>query len=422
MSEENGKQVRPHRVPKDWRTPPANPGSLVLMLLGILFACVGVAVAAGAELIEGLEPYLASAARYGVEAGTFFVGGVVLVGLGMVSRYHRSSSKRILQNGPETEAFEDVFTELAGILEHVKGLQAEQTHVRHEIGNVKHQISKQREEAKTGDSKDALFRLAASLDQLGARLDQRIGKASSEVHEGLYELTTIVESSRDFIQDNLERTSRDVRDAADRASRASVPVQPVYMPHPGMYPQAPVPPQQPPAEGGEYEVPSQDPDFDSNNYEVYEEEEEYSTNAEDELRILVELEEEAEEEEEEPAASGLGLLDELDDYGEPTHPEPTEAPTSESEGPTEEPAAATLEEAAAPAAESGTPPADSQSTDIKLAQPTPPLPSATAPIAPPRPLGTLDEGMRGRLDQIKTLLEGEGIQYPQGPPEGGPPA
>jgi len=439
MTEANGKQIRPHRVPKEWRTPPANPGSLILILGGILFACVGVVMAAGTEFVGALQPYVTMAARYGVEAGTFFVGGAVIIGLGIVSRYQRISSKRLLQDGPTSDALEEVFTELAEILEHVDRLQSEQTHVRHEIGNVKHQVTKQREESKTSDSKDALFRLAASLDQLGARLDQRIGKASSEVHEGLYELTSIVESSRDFIQESLEATTREVRDVADRASRlASAPVQPVYLPHPGMYPPQPMPGPSEPREGEEYEVPAEDPDSDSNNYEMFDQEEEEEkderevTNAEDELRVLVELEE---EEEAEPVRTGLGLLDELDDFGERTEPEPAPepepadtppvsehgvAPTAEPVAPAAEPVAPTAEPVA-PTAGQVAPPPPAEHPGLKLPNPVPPLPSPTPQVTPPRPLGTLDEGMRGKLDQIKTLLEGQALQNPAGPPTGGPP-
>ncbi len=161
--------------------PPRKMGfdSLLLFTTGFLLAAGGLALAAAPEYSWQVVKIGRLLAGMGIESGTLIVGGFVMFALGFV---HRAVVFHGTQPSPEES---DEQAEFRLVTEQ---LATDLAQVRHSVMQVSEELvgmsesqstflQEQRAEAfqeEKSPQHDAVFRLAASLDQLNARVDERL--------------------------------------------------------------------------------------------------------------------------------------------------------------------------------------------------------------------------------------------------------
>ncbi|MEM6675206.1 MAG: hypothetical protein AAF726_20325 [Planctomycetota bacterium] len=155
-----------------------------LVLVGFTVAALAVATAVMPVAPEQMRPVLEGIDRLGLDKGPLAFFGAIMIGVGLA--LNRIAS---VQGGSKTAARAASFAEqnageLEGMSAILGALQGELGALRHELSEVRVEI----EMAKTpttgsgGETaNDPIFRLAASLDQLGARVDKRIEATRSEL-------------------------------------------------------------------------------------------------------------------------------------------------------------------------------------------------------------------------------------------------
>lgn len=179
------------------------PGGL-LTVAGLGMAAAGTALAALPRFAPQFDWSVRNLASEGVMGGTFAVGGCLLIAMGLAaraqSRFFRAASER---------------SDADLLLEHIAG---ELTDIRSEIRDTNQRVGYVRDETRglfeavqaregmdsaDNDTMDATFRMAASLDQLGARIDQRmqardaaIENVFGELQQQLAEVRTLAEELR----------------------------------------------------------------------------------------------------------------------------------------------------------------------------------------------------------------------------------
>jgi hypothetical protein len=135
-----------------------------------------------------------SLARRGVTGLPLYVGGVVLTGLWLSTRSNRTRAMAVRESAASAAG---AIEKLAGEVGHLgDGLQG----LRIEFVYLKDALQTQSERAQTNtntssdNAGDAMFRLAASLDQVGARLEERFNSSHRELGQALQSVSTTVES------------------------------------------------------------------------------------------------------------------------------------------------------------------------------------------------------------------------------------
>jgi hypothetical protein len=137
-----------------------------------------------------------SLARRGITGLPLYVGGVVLTGLWLSTRSNRARAMAVHETSASAAG---TIEKLAGEVGHLgDGLQG----LRIEFVYLKDALQTQSERAQTNtntnttqdNAGDGMFRLAASLDQLGARLEERLIGGHRELGQALQAVSTTVES------------------------------------------------------------------------------------------------------------------------------------------------------------------------------------------------------------------------------------
>lgn len=196
---------------------PALAGAAGLLLLG-LGGAIGAALAIGAPPLDGLA---AKAMKLGLTPGVALVGGTVTLAVavathGLAGLLRRTIDTLELASDPVPllERVEDGIHDL-GARAHdseqraVHGLRTAIQPLTERLGNLENAVTTARLSMEEEDdpSRDAVWRLAASMDQIRAQLDQRLSEQLST-----YE---------DHLAAGLERASQQHLEALESALRAS---------------------------------------------------------------------------------------------------------------------------------------------------------------------------------------------------------
>ena len=198
--------------PLEPRTASRPVTSMLLPLAGWLLLLGGLAITVGPKYVTELGWYAKQIARSGFSGEIMCLGGLVMIGLGWIASYQRGFTHTLLQPGMAESLIEDLQTEVVAAQDLIRNLGGTQVEQGVDLRYLKKALGEARNETRAADPKDAIFRLAASLDQLGARLDQRIGEATSVLQDANYELSSMVESSCEGIQERMEQNFRTLSD------------------------------------------------------------------------------------------------------------------------------------------------------------------------------------------------------------------
>lgn len=267
------------------RKPRVAHSTLMLCTAGTVFLVFGIIMALGADHLSAYVPnvvwYAKLAHRAGFEAGILCTLGMVLVGLGFVSKSQRLHAETLLQKGESELHVEQTLAFVKKVGQRLEELQDKQTALDERVATVLTTLLEQHEERMNDGHGDALFRLAASMDQLGARVEQRIGESAMTLHDGVREVKAIVEESSAWVHDGISESTRRLAELEERAGLFMDP---------------------------NCELPASAPNFEDHHYEVFDTAPEDEPGPED-IEILVEFEEGTGEH------TDLGLLDEIEDFG-----------------------------------------------------------------------------------------------------------
>jgi outer membrane murein-binding lipoprotein Lpp len=183
---------------------------MALGLAGLSAIAIGVLMVLGPDRSEAAAKYTAKLQGSGVLAGHLLAAGAALGGLGLVAFYMRRVAATLLAPGAVEDAMSEVGADLAEFRNKLYELENDHVHFRTEIDAARREVREHREGDRSQEAVDALFRLAGALDTLHARFDQRLGETSQGVEQSLRELGSLVESSRDYLQESLEQSDEHI--------------------------------------------------------------------------------------------------------------------------------------------------------------------------------------------------------------------
>jgi hypothetical protein len=266
----------------------AHSGTVLLLLAGGSLAIAGIALELVPEFAHDYTWIVNGFAKHGITGMPLALCGLIFLGLCVVSRARDKADQRTAElRRREREAKEGasdqtlLLEQLASDLALTRGGMQE---LRVEFVYLKDMVQsaqKQAVDPTTGldEAQAAIFRLAASMDQLGGRIEQRLKSQDAVFHEVVAALRAEIAMTNSSLSELRLRIEQGIQDATSSSLGRTV-------------------------EGGVDEV-----DFSEvgEDYEI-----DLATGYEahpDDLHVEVELEQ--------PASNGLGLLDDLDDQGKP---------------------------------------------------------------------------------------------------------
>jgi hypothetical protein len=265
---------------QDQDGPASHSGTVILLLAGGALAVAGVALEIVPEVAHQYAWIVNGFAKHGITGMPLALCGLIFLGLCVVSRARDKADQRTAEltrrerearEGAEDQSLllEQLASDLALTRGGMQELRVEFVYLKDMVQSA----TKQSVDPTTGldEAQAAVFRLAASMDQLGGRLEARLKSQDSVFHEVIAALRSEISATNTSLHELRARIEQGIQDATSTISSRTV-------------------------EGATDEV-----DFG-------EVEQGYRPSSDD-LEVEVELEE--------LATNGLGLLDDLDDLGKP---------------------------------------------------------------------------------------------------------
>ncbi len=265
---------------QDQADPASHSGTVILLLAGGGLAVAGIAMEIVPEVAHQYSWIVNGFAKHGVTGMPLALCGLIFLGLCVVSRARDKADARTAElTRREREAREGaddqslLLEQLASDLALTRGGMQELRVEFVYLKDIVQSANKQTVDPTTGldEAQAAVFRLAASMDQLGGRLEARLKSQDSVFHEVIAALRTEISATNTSLTELRLRIEQGIQDASAGINTRTV----------------------------EGEVDEID----------YSEVELGYQPSPDDLAVEVELEE--------LATNGLGLLDDLDDHGKP---------------------------------------------------------------------------------------------------------
>ena len=181
----------------------------LLFLIGLATTLMGLAMALGPKLSwKFVDQIVAGWDLVGVHSGALVTGGLVILGIGLVLRQVSQVSAMAAQAGEDTSLLESVAADVLQVGSVIESVQASIKGVAGQIGGLHSAIAAVGEQAAAAQPKsdslgsdDAIFRLAASLDKVGAKIEERLKTQFSDLTERLGKLeTSVAETARRLSQ------------------------------------------------------------------------------------------------------------------------------------------------------------------------------------------------------------------------------
>jgi hypothetical protein len=197
----------------------------LFVVLGLAAVAAGAALCVGPHFSWKLEKITASVQRFGLEGGVIAMGGLVLFALGVVQRAVTAPQDDVSE---DTLLVEQVAADLIQVRSSIEestqtceSIRDDMRMLQSEVANLA-QVQRQpvQVQATGGANEEGLFRLAASLDQLGARMEQRLKDQYAEMQQSLEGLNGVIDS----VRKNMEDLMSSVAAPAETASHEPRPV------------------------------------------------------------------------------------------------------------------------------------------------------------------------------------------------------
>jgi hypothetical protein len=216
---------------------PSGPGGLMIFG-GFTLAATGLAMVFLPRFVAEAAWYVTKLDRLGVDPGPVVAGGVALFAMGLVARSVRRLT-HVAVNGQTSDAglmFEHLASELADMRAEMRDTNLRMGQVRDEAHGLLEAVQAREtiqapQPAQDGGGRDAIFRLAASLDQLHAKIDKRLEAQAHAVSERIDKAIAEIGRTLATLQQKQASASAPVRQqpsaptAAARPAQAQVQVQ-----------------------------------------------------------------------------------------------------------------------------------------------------------------------------------------------------
>lgn len=193
-------------------------GGLLLFLSGGALLASGVILGPAKGKVPAVEESLTKLTEMGFEPSALMLGGTLLIALGLIARHIRLHIQTLLQRDQSERALTEMGADLAEFCNRLVEFQADHLHFRSELENIGKRVHAHHSSDRSGEAADGLFRLAASLDQLGARLDAKLNEAVGSMHGGIHEMANLVAASRDYLQESVEDNAEGIRQIQESTS------------------------------------------------------------------------------------------------------------------------------------------------------------------------------------------------------------
>lgn len=175
-------------APRGGRTIDTTLGSHWLFAGGLLAAAGGVFLGLGAHFLPAQAHLIQQIHSRGVNAGVLFGTAALLLGVGIVARRIGRGLDLLADREEERFVQEQIASDIAQSRASLQELRVEFVYLKDALGTLGRDLPTRLSEASENSTRDAMYRLAASLDQVGARLEQRIRSQQGTLEETLREL------------------------------------------------------------------------------------------------------------------------------------------------------------------------------------------------------------------------------------------
>ncbi len=164
---------------RTFAAPPSTAGASWMMTIGALGAALGVGLAVLPKFLPEAASIAAMAASHGVSAGLVFgIGSLFVATGGALRSLARSAAHEREQAAARPDELQPQLEQLETDLAQVRGtlqeLRVEFVYVKDSVLHLRQAVGDVLTTANPESMQEAVFRMATSLDQLGARLDERL--------------------------------------------------------------------------------------------------------------------------------------------------------------------------------------------------------------------------------------------------------
>jgi hypothetical protein len=202
--------IQPHHQDSATSSTSSSSGSkgqgAILTALGAVGLVAGAGLAAAPSLSWSAGQALANLGNHWMLGAAVGIGSLGVLALGLV----RKSLAQQAQNQPADPSLllEQIATDLVSLREELSTLSNSGREQVQSIQTLQAEIGELRQsQSANAVSNEALFQLAASLDKLGHRIDQRLKLHHSTLQDTIDELAATVDHSRRAIEERLGQAS-----------------------------------------------------------------------------------------------------------------------------------------------------------------------------------------------------------------------
>lgn len=148
----------------------------------------------GGKLLPQQADLLQRVQSHGLTPGLLLACAGVMFASHLASRWVGRHLARLGDRAEQDFALEQIAADMAQTRSSLQELRVEFVYLKESVSALGRDLPVQIGEASENSTRDAMYRLAASLDQLGARLEQRIRTQQGAIEEGLQDLRLTIQS------------------------------------------------------------------------------------------------------------------------------------------------------------------------------------------------------------------------------------
>ena len=211
--------------------PPAptgkSPQAQLLTLVGVGATLLGLALTVTPKLSWQAAKVMVGFDYLGVHGGALVMGGLVLVGTGMVLRQLSTLLASLNQSSADTGLMENVAADVLSVGSVLETVESAVDVLKGELNAMKLQVAdlhaQAAEQPEGMSSEDALFRMAASLDKVGAKIEERLKSQFTDLSERIDMVEASVKASVETLNESVERIEESSASAAQAQAQAPLP-------------------------------------------------------------------------------------------------------------------------------------------------------------------------------------------------------
>ncbi|MBK7643233.1 MAG: hypothetical protein IPJ19_09305 [Planctomycetes bacterium] len=181
-------------------------GSLLFSIGGLLAGVGGVFFLYGPKLLPAQAQVFEHASAQGLTPGVLWAVSALMFSISILARSLGRNLESLAQSDDHGLIFDQFVTDLAQTRTSMQELRVEFVYLKDHLANLGRDLPTQIAAANESTTRDAMYRLAASLDQVGARLEQRMRSQQGALEGTLQEMQQSLQSTCEQVtqlQDSL---------------------------------------------------------------------------------------------------------------------------------------------------------------------------------------------------------------------------